>query len=271
MIIVIIFITRYLLKFIKFLSNEIEEGKLKIGGFYPEWAKSTFNIIRFFILAFMLVMIFPYLPGSDSMVFKGVSVFIGVIFSIGSSSVIGNLVAGFVLTYMRPFKIGDMIKIGDLVGDIVEKTPFVIRMRTPKNEFITVPNSNVLSSNVINYNTSQDNDGIILHTTITIGYDVPWRKVHKLLIEAAQRTNHILQSPEAHVLQTSLDDYYVSYQLNAFSDDPNRQLNTYSELHQNIQDLFFEAEVEILSPHYRAQRGRKMKPLFLKKYLPQIN
>jgi len=253
-IIVIIFITRYLLRFIHFLAKEIEEENLNIPGFYPDWSKPTYNIVRFLVLAFMFIMIFPYLPGSDSPVFQGVSVFLGIMFSLGSSSIISNLVAGLVMTYMRPFKIGDRIKIGETVGDVIEKTPFVTRVKTPKKEYITIPNSNILSSSVINYSTSKENEGIILHTTITIGYDVPWRQVHELLISAALKTGTIMHTPKPFVLQTSLDDYYVSYQINAYSSAPNRQPLTYSDLHQNIQDEFNEAGVEILSPHYRAQR-----------------
>lgn len=251
---VIILITRYLLRFINFLAKEIEEGNLNIPGFYSDWAKPTYNIVRFLVLAFMFIVVFPYLPGSDSPVFQGVSVFLGIMFSLGSSSIIGNMVAGLVMTYMRPFKIGDRIKIGDTVGDVIEKTPFVTRVKTPKKEYITIPNSNILSSSVINYSTSKENEGIILHTTITIGYDVPWRQVHELLISAALKTENIMNTPAPFVLQTSLDDFYVSYQLNAYSSAPNRQPVTYSDLHQNIQDAFNEAGVEILSPHYRAQR-----------------
>lgn len=268
MIIIIVVITRYLMKFLRFLAQEVEDEKLKLPGFFPDWAKPTFNIIRFFVMAFMVVMVFPYLPGSDSPIFKGVSVFIGVIFSIGSSSVVGNLVAGLVITYMRPFKIGDRIKISEKVGNVIEKTPFVIRIRTPKNEYITIPNANVLSSHVINYSTSQEQEGIILHTTVTIGYDVPWRQVHELLLDAATRTERIMQHPKPYVLQTSLDDYYVSYQLNAYCDAPNSINQTYSNLHQNIQDVFFDAGVEILSPHYRAQRDGNMTTI-PEKYLPK--
>jgi len=253
-IIVIIIITRYFLKLVRFLSNEIAKEELKIPGFYADWAKPTFNIVRFLILAFMFIMIFPYLPGSDSPIFQGVSVFLGIIFSLGSSSIIGNMMAGLVMTYMRPFKIGDRIKINDIVGDVVEKTAFVTRVKTPKKEYITIPNSNVLSSSVVNYSTSKVNEGIILHTTITIGYDIPWRKVHELLITAAKNTKDIMTDTEPFVLQTSLDDFYVSYQLNAYSSEPGRQPATYSELHQNIQDAFNENGIEIMSPHYRAQR-----------------
>jgi len=253
-IIVIVVVTLYILRFLRFLASEIEAENLKLPGFYSDWATPTFNIVRFLILAFMIVIIFPYLPGSDSPVFQGVSVFLGIMFSLGSSSVIGNMVAGLVMTYMRPFKIGDRIKIGDTVGDVVEKTPFVTRIKTPKKEYVTIPNSNVLSSHVVNYNTSKINEGIILFTTITIGYDVPWRQVHELLIDSASKTKDIMQKPEPFVLQTSLDDFYVSYQLNAYSDEPNKQPAIYSELHQNIQDAFNNAGVEILSPHYRGLR-----------------
>lgn len=257
-IIVIIIITRYIVKFFKYLADEISTGNLKIQGFYPDWAKPTFNILRVFIMAFMFVVIFPYLPGSNSPVFQGVSVFLGIMFSLGSSSVIGNMVAGLVMTYMRPFKIGDRIKVGDISGDVLEKTPFVTRIKTIKNEFITIPNSNILSSNVVNYNTSIENEGIILHTTVTIGYDVPWKHVHEILLNAAKKTTYILDSPKSFVLQTSLDDFYVSYQLNVYSNYPNKQASIYSELHQNIQDCFNEGGVEILSPHYRAQRDGNM-------------
>lgn len=267
-IIVIVFLTRQLVKFLKFISEEIGNENLKIQGFYPDWAKPTFNIVRFLVLAFMFVMIFPYLPGSDSPVFQGVSVFIGVIFSLGSSSIIGNMIAGLVMTYMRPFQIGDRIKVGDVTGDVVERTAFVTRIKTTKNEFITVPNSNILSSSVTNYSTSRKIEGIILHTTVTIGYDVPWKLVHKILIDAAERTNLILKKPEPFVLQTSLDDFYVSYQLNAYTGEPNKQAGIYSELHQNIQDVFFENNVEILSPHYRAARDGNMTTI-PENYLPK--
>ena len=253
-ILVIILIFRYLSKGLKYLTNEIQRGTLTIPGFYPDWAKPTFNIIRFLLFAFMIVMIFPYLPGSDSDVFKGVTVFLGVIFSLGSTSVIGNLVAGLVITYMRSFFIGDVIRIGDNLGTVVEKTLFVIRMRTPKNEYISIPNSVLLSSNIINYSSSKEK-GLVLYTSVTIGYDTPWETVYKLLISAAGATEHILSDPEPFVLQTSLDDSYVTYQLNAFTDHPEIQPRIYSDLHQNIQNKFNEGGVEIMSPHYTALRN----------------
>lgn len=254
MIIIIVIITRYVVRFARYITKEIECERLTIPGFYPDWAKATFNLLRLFLYAFMLVMIFPLLPSSDTEIFKGVSVFIGVIFSLGSSSIIANIVAGMVITYMRPFKKGDRIKIGDLTGDVVEKSPFVTRIKTHKNEIITVPNSSILSSSVVNYSSSASENGLILHTTVTIGYDAPWREVHTVLIKAAQKTAHLLNEPQPFVLQTALNDFYVSYELCAYTKDAELQTAIYSELHQNIQDCFNEAGIEIMSPHYRAVR-----------------
>jgi Small-conductance mechanosensitive channel len=253
-ILVIYFVIKYVVKFVKYLFSEIEAEKLTISGFHADWAMPTFGIVRFLLYAFMFVLIFPYLPGSDSNVFKGVSVFLGVLFSLGSSSAIGNMVAGLVITYMRPFKIGDRIKIGDITGDVIEKTMLVTRIRTIKNEEITIPNSSVLSGNTTNYSTNANTQGLIVHTTVTIGYDVPWKDMHQALIDAALKTEFIMPDPKPFVLQTSLDDFYVSYQINAYTREASKQAVIYSNLHQNIQDICNERGIEILSPHYRAAR-----------------
>ncbi|MBZ0201401.1 MAG: mechanosensitive ion channel [Ignavibacteria bacterium] len=253
-IIVIMIVTRYILKFVHFLTKEVESGELTLPGFYSDWAQPTFNIIRVLILAFMFIVIFPYLPGSDSPVFQGVTVFLGILFSLGSSTAISNMVAGIVITYMRPFKIGDRVKIGEVVGDVVSKNMLVTRVRTIKNEEITIPNSNVMSNHTINFSSSAKELGLIMHTTVTIGYDVPWKKVHELLINSATETIGLLNEPKPFVLQTSLDDFYVSYQVNAYTNEANKQATIYSLLHQNIQDKFNESGVEIMSPHYKALR-----------------
>lgn len=257
-IVVIFLVMKYVIQLVKYIFHEIELEKLRISGFHSDWAMPTYSIVKFLLYAFMFVLIFPYLPGSDSNIFKGVSVFIGVLFSLGSSSAIANMVAGLVITYMRPFKIGDRIRIGDVFGDVQEKTLLVTRIKTPKNELITVPNSAVLSGNTINYSSEISNTGLILHTTVTIGYDVPWKEMHNALIDAALRTEHILQDPKPFVLQTSLEDFYVSYQINAYTKEVKKQAITYSNLHQNIQDVCNERGIEILSPHYRAARDGNM-------------
>lgn len=255
-IIVIVALFRYLLKIIKYFVDEIQKENINIDGFYSDWAKPTFNIIKVLLYAFMLVIIFPYLPGSNSPIFKGVTVFVGVLFSIGSSNAIANMVAGLVITYMRPFKIGDFIKIGEVSGEVIEKTALVTRVRTPKMEDITIPNATVLSSTSTNFsaNTKSETNGLVVHTTVTIGYDVPWTKIHKALIEAALRTDLLLKEPKPFVLQTSLDDFYVSYEINAYTKSATKQPLIYSLLHQNIQDCFNENGIEIMSPHYKALR-----------------
>lgn len=245
---------RYIIKGVRYIAKEIENEKLKISGFYPDWARPSFNIIRFLLYAFMIAMIYPYLPGSNSGVFQGISVFVGLIVSLGSSTVIGNIIAGLVITYMRPFKIGDRIKLDDTTGNVIEKTPFVTRLRTPKNEVVTIPNSFIMSSHTVNYSSSARQFGLIIHTTVTIGYDAPWRQVHQLLINAARITPGVLDHPKPFVLETGLEDYYPCYQINAYIKDADHYGDIMSALHQNIQDIFNEAGVEIMSPHYYAGR-----------------
>ena len=253
-IIVIWYAVKYLVRFVLYLAREVEGGRLKINGFYPDWAMPTFHIIRFLLYAFMIAMIYPYLPGSNSGVFQGISVFVGLIVSLGSSTVIGNIIAGLVITYMRPFKIGDRIQLNDTIGNIIEKTPLVTRIRTPKNEVVTVPNSFVMSSHTVNYSTSAREYGLIIHSEVSIGYDIPWRKVNELLIDAALNTPGVVDDPRPFVLETSLSDWYPVYQVNAYIKEADKMPQIYSNLHQNIQDKFNEAGIEIMSPHYMAMR-----------------
>lgn len=251
---VICLAVRYLVKLVHYLANEVQSERLKISGFYADWALPTFHIIRFLLYAFMVAMIYPYLPGSDSGVFQGISVFVGLIISLGSSTVIGNVMAGLVITYMRPFKLGDRIQLNDTTGNVIEKTPLVTRIRTTKNEVVTIPNSFIMSSHTVNYSASAREYGLIIHSEVSIGYDVPWRKVHQLLIEAALNTPGVTDDPRPFVLETSLSDWYPVYQVNAYIREADRLAQIYSNLHQNIQDVFNEAGIEIMSPHYMATR-----------------
>jgi small-conductance mechanosensitive channel len=257
-IIVIIIVFRYVLKGLKFLKLEVEKGELSLPGFYPEWANPTYQLIRVLVYAFMIIVIFPYLPGSESPIFRGVSVFLGFLFTFGSAGSLSNIMSGLILTYMRLFKKGDRVKIGDVVGDIIEKSLLVTRVRTIKNEIISIPNSTIMNSHTINYSSDAAEKGLIIHTTVTIGYDVPWREMHQALIDAAIKTDLILDTPKPFVLQTSLDDFYVSYQINGYVRESNKQAVIYSNLHQNIQDICNERGIEILSPHYRAARDGNM-------------
>jgi small-conductance mechanosensitive channel len=253
-ILVILLVAYYVIKFVKLFFTAVGRRKITLPEFYPEWAMPTYRITRFLIIAFTAVVVFPYLPGSSSPAFRGVSIFLGLLFSLGSSSAIANVVAGSVLTYTRAFQVGDRVQIADATGDVITKTLLTTRIRTIKNEDISIPNALVLGSHVINYCSAARDGGLILHTGVTIGYDAPWRTVHKLLIDAALATENIRPEPSPFVLQTALNDFYVSYQINAYTDHPSLMANTYSQLHQNIQDKFNEAGVEIMSQHYTGVR-----------------
>ncbi|MCX6306436.1 MAG: mechanosensitive ion channel [Bacteroidetes bacterium] len=253
-IIVILIVARLVIKLFKFLKSEVEKETLKLPGFYPDWALPTFNILRVLIIIFTIVAVWPYLPGSGSQVFQGVSVFFGLVFSLTSASALSNFMAGLTITYTRSFKLGDRVKIGEVTGDIIEKSMLVTKIKTIKNEEITVPNTKIMNSEVINYSTCAPDEGLILHTTVTIGYDAPWRRIHQLLIDAALNTDLIMKKPLPFVLQTALNDFYISYQLNAYTRNPNEMAVIFSQLHQNIQDSFNNAGVEIMSPHYKALR-----------------
>ena len=246
--------TVFLLRGIRFFFHEIERGRIRISGFYPEWGRPTFNIVRLIVISFSIVVAFPYIPGSNSGAFKGMSLFIGLLVSIGSGGAMANVISGIILIYMRPFNIGDRIQIGETVGDVVDRNLLTTRLRTPKNERVTIPNTNILAGQIINFTSKARTKELILHTSVTIGYDVPWRQVYELLIGAAKASENVMEDPEPFVLQKGLNDFYIEYELNAYTDKPRQIPASYSELHQNIQDQFNEAGVEILSPHYRVLR-----------------
>ena len=252
--VVIAIFTYYTLRIILFLSDGFKKGRVKLSGIHPDLVEPTFQIIRFLVICLALVAAYPYIPGSDSPAFRYISIFIGFLLSLGSTSLVSNIVAGIVLTYMRGMKVGDRVQIADTVGDVVDSTLLVTRIRTIKNVVITIPNGLVLNSHIINFSTSAEVMGLILNTSVTIGYDVPWRQVHILLVEAARATEYILEEPAPFVYQTSLNDYYVTYELNAYTQHPEKMAAVYSALHENIQDYFNAAGVEILSPAYSAFR-----------------
>ncbi len=249
-IVVILFLTRYVLRFLRLFAQELERGVLKLPNFYPDWAMPTYRVVRFVVWIFTFAAVFPYLPGSNTPVFQGLSVVLGVLISFGSSSAITNIIAGLLTTYARPFKRGDRIKVGDVTGDVIEKTLLVTRLLTIKNEEITIPNATIISSNIVNYSAlaCEGKDGLIIHATITIGYNVLWQDVHGQLIAAALRTRDILPTPQPFVLQTSLNDWHISYQINAYTKTIQRLPDIQSELLQHIQNTFNEAGIEIMSP-----------------------
>ena len=241
-------------RLLRLFFRALDRQSIRIDGFHPDWADSTYKIARTLLVALTAVVVFHYLPGSESRAFEGVALFVGFLVSTGSGGAIANVMAGAVLTYTRAFQVGDRVQIGDTCGDVVERSLLVTRVRTIKNEDIAIPNNAVMARAIINYSSSADRPGLILHTEVTLGYDVPWREAHRLLIGAARATPHVVASPEPFVYQLGLEDFYARYQLNAYTDEPNRQALTYSHLHENIQDALHGAGIEILSPHYTAFR-----------------
>lgn len=250
--VILTLIVRYLLKLTRTFFMGVARRRIKLKNFDSDWALPTYKIIRFVAVAFAIVVAYPYIPGSDSAAFKGVSLFLGVIFSLGSSSFIANMVAGMAMTYRGAFKEGDLIQVGDVMGTVTESKMMVTRVNTVKNESVVIPNSNILNTNVVNYSVLARKEGLIIHTVVGIGYDAPWRQVEAMLLMAAERTPGLLKEPKPFVLQLSMGDFAVNYQINVFCKDVSRLLVIKTDLHRNIQDVFNEHGVQIMSPAYRA-------------------
>ena len=250
--VVVFLIMRYALKLARGMFAAIDKKRLQIKGFEADWAWPTYRIVRMGIIVFALVIAYPFIPGSDSAAFKGVSVLLGVLFSLGSTSVISNVIAGYTMTYRRAFRIGDRVKIGDTVGDVAEMRILVTHLKTPKNEEVVIPNSTILNGEVTNYSTMARDQGLILHTTVGIGYDVPWRQVEAMMLLAAEKTEGLLKEPQPFIRQKSLGDYAVNYELNAYCDNASQMVELYTKMHRNIQDVFNENGVQIMSPAYKA-------------------
>jgi small-conductance mechanosensitive channel len=250
-ILVILLVTRFIVRGLSFIFEQAHLGVISLEPWiHQDVARPTSQILKGIIAVLALFFIAPLIPGTGSRAAQGISVVLGLMVSFGSTSTVGNLIAGIVLTYMRPFHRGDRVKLGETVGDVIERTFLYTKLLTIKNEEVMVPSLQALSGTLTNYSARATQGGLILHTTVTIGYDAPWRTVHELLIRAAERTTHVLKEPKPFVLQTSLDDFYISYQLNLYTNEPNKMATIYAELHQHIQDSFNEGGVEIMSPHY---------------------
>ncbi len=250
--VILALVVRVALRILRLFFDAVEGGNVKLTAFEPEWSLPTYKLIRLGVIAFALIIAYPYIPGSDSAAFKGVSLLAGVLLSIGSSSAIANIIAGYMITYRRAFKVGDRVQIGDTLGDVMEMRLQVTHLRTLKNEEVVIPNSYILNNHVTNYTSYAAKQGLILHTVVGIGYETPWRQVEAMLREAAARTASVLKEPHPFVLQTKLGDFAVNYELNAYCDQPHRVPEVYSELHRNVLDVFNEHSVAIMTPAYVA-------------------
>jgi small-conductance mechanosensitive channel len=247
---VLALLARLALRVLSLLFAGLENGALVIAGFDRDWAWPTYRLVRVLLIAFAVVVAYPHIPGSGSEAFKGVSLVLGVMFSLGSTAAIGNIVAGYSLTYRRAFKVGDRVKVDEHVGDVVAVRLLVTHLRSPKNEEIVVPNARILREDIVNYSTLAREQGLILHTTVGIGYATPWRQVEAMLLEAAKRTPGLLQEPAPFVLVRALGDVSITYEINAYSRDPQAMNRQYAALHRNILDVFNEFGVQIMTPGY---------------------
>jgi small-conductance mechanosensitive channel len=256
---VIALTTFLVLRVVRIIFKEIEFGNIRLSSFPADWAEPTYKLMRALLLAVAFVGAFPYIPGSQTTAFQGISLFLGLLVSLSSSTALSNIIAGTILTYTRSFRVGDIVRIGETFGEVTVKRLLVTHVRTYKNIVVSIPNSLILTTQVLNYTTLAAERGLIAHTSVTIGYDAPWRKVHELLIAAARRTEGVLADPPPFVLQTALNDFSVSYEINAFVSSPFPLPRIYSTLHANIQESFNEAGMEIMSPNYFALRdGNQM-------------
>lgn len=234
----------------------LARGRLQVPGFYPEWGRPTARIVALLLLAAGLVTAWPYIPGSRSQAFQGAGIFLGVLAALGSSAAASNVISGLMLIYTRAFREGDRVEINGVVGVVVDQSLLVTRIQTPLDELVSIPNASVIAASVRNYSLPGREIArpVALATTVTIGYDVPWRQVHALLLAAADRTPGLVNQPPARVLQTSLNDCHITYELNAAVADPLTYRETLSDLLGAIQDSFAAADVEILSPLFQVNR-----------------
>jgi small-conductance mechanosensitive channel len=248
--VLIYYLARFILRRVKNFFEAVEQRRVAFTQFEPEWALPTYKLVRVLIVAFAFIVAYPYIPGSETPAFKGISIFIGLVVSLGSSTAISNFIAGYLMTYRRVFKVGDRVKVGEVIGEVVAVRLQVTHLRTNKNEEITIPNSQILNTDVTNYSSLASTQGLILHTTVGIGYETPWRQVEAMLCSAGQRTAGVLTEPGPFVLLPKLGDFAVTYELNVYIRDTRRIAKTYAELHRNILDVFNEYGVQIMTPAY---------------------
>ena len=250
LLVVLFFVFRLVIGACQVFFSAVEVGRVQLENFKPEWAEPTYKIVRILVIAFGVIVAYPYVPGSGSAAFQGVSLFLGVMVSLGASSAVSNIVAGYMLIYRRAFAVGDRVKIGDNIGIVTEMRTQVTHMRTAKNEEVIIPNSQILSADVVNYSSMAQSHGLILHTEVGIGYETPWRQVEAMLVTAAERTTEIGTNPRPFVLEKKLGDFAIVYELNVHCSNVTTIPAMYAALHRNILDVFNEYGVQIMTPAY---------------------
>ena len=247
---ILFLLTRYALSLLRLYFGAIEKGSVTLANFESDWARPTYALVRVFVVATALVIAYPHIPGSQTEAFKGVSILAGLIFSLGSTAAVSNIVAGYMLVYRRSFRIGDRVRIGTVYGDVTDLRLQVTHVRTIKHEEITIPNATVLSHEIINYSKPARDRQLVLHTEVGIGYGTPWRQVEALLLQAAGRTAGLLKDPPPYIRHHGLGEFAVRYEINGYCGDAQTIEATYTDLSRNILDAFNEHGVQIMTPAY---------------------
>jgi small-conductance mechanosensitive channel len=252
-VVVILVLARLFNRLIAAYFNAVEAGRIEPPPWmHPETAQPTRRLITAGTWLFAIVVAYPYLPGSQTEAFKGVSVFVGLMFTLGSAGVVQHVMSGFMITYSRAIRVGDFVRLGEVEGTVTHIGILSTKVRTPRREEITIPNAVVTSNIAIDYSRFAHSDGVMTPTAVTIGYDAPWRQVEALLVAAAERTPGVRRDPKPIVIQASLEDFYVKYVLMVCLEQQERKAMLLHQLHGNIQDLFNEYGVQIMSPSYEA-------------------
>ncbi len=246
----IVLVARMLVQIFTNLFDAVEEGEVKTQWLDVHTASTTRRIVVFLVWVGAVVVAYPYIPGSTSLAFKGMTIFAGLIISMGSTSLVNQIASGLLLIYSRAYRTGDYVRFGDIEGTVMGVGIFSTYIRTVKNEEVHIANSVLISAATKNFSRLADSDGLLLPTRVTIGYNTPWRQVEAMLVEAARRTTGLLPEPKPFVLQIALSDFYVEYELNVRLEVPNQRMVVLARLHANIQDVFNENSVQIMSPHY---------------------
>jgi small-conductance mechanosensitive channel len=243
-------IVRFIVRLVRLWFDAVERGQVTSRWLYPDTAPPTRRLVTFLLWLFAIVVAYPYLPGSQTDAFKGVSVFLGLMVTFGSSGIVNQIMSGFMITYSRALRVGDFVRIGDVEGTVIQMGVLSTKVRTLQREEVTVPNAVVVAQTTTDYSRLGDTEGIFTPTSVTIGYGTPWRQVHSLLLMAAERTPGLRSQPKPWVIQSGLEDFYVKYTLFVSLIRQDSRLNTLNALHANIQDLFNEYGVQIMSPNY---------------------
>jgi small-conductance mechanosensitive channel len=245
-------VTWYVIRLVRYFFQKVGEGAVSLEGFRPSWASVTERLVSIALVVLAILVAYPYIPGSQSPAFKGVSIFLGVLVSLGSTGLVANLVTGIMLTYMDAFEVGDLVEIGEITAYVKSTSLLTTRFITRKNEVITIPNSYIMSKHITNYSARTGRDGILISTTVGIGYDSPWRQIEAILLIAASRTQSVQEEPAPFVLLLSLNSYDVTYEVNAYLKPSVRRYVGLAELNRNVLDAFNEYGVQIMTPSYVA-------------------